>query len=132
MQCKNHPDVSAFDNCAGCAQPYCAFCLLVIAGKRYCSECVPAARKEHPIVEESRPCELADEALKCAITGVFFFGFVVGVVAIYKAIKAREIIAYNPHLTGSGKAIAAIVIGVFAIVVWVLAFILKITHPWSA
>ncbi len=78
-----------------------------------------------------RPCEMADEALKCAITGVFFFGFVVGAVAIYKALKAREIMAYNPHLTGSGKAIAAIVIGAFGILVWILAVILKITHPWS-
>jgi hypothetical protein len=132
MRCKNHPDVLAIDSCAGCGQPYCAFCLLVVGGKRYCNVCAVTARKELPVVEQaSRPCQLADEALKYAIAGIFCFGVVVGPIAIYKAREAKKMIAHYPHLTGAGKANAAIVIGIFGIAVWTLAFVLRIIHPSS-
>jgi hypothetical protein len=132
MRCKNHPDVQALDGCARCAEPYCYACLLVIGGKRYCSQCEPTARKEQPVGQAaSRPCRLADEALNYSIAGIFFFGTVLGAIAIYKALEAKKIIARNPHLTGAGKANAAIVIGSFGIVLWPLAYILKIIYSSS-
>jgi hypothetical protein len=101
--------------------------LLVVGGKRYCSVCAVTARNELPVAEQAtRPCELADEALKYAIAGIFFFGTVLGAIAIYKALEAKKIMAYHPYLTGAGKANAAIVIGIFGIVLWPLALILKI------
>lgn len=76
-----------------------------------------------------RPCELADQALQYAIASIFCFGVVVGPIAIYKAREAKKIIARNPHLSGTGKANAAIAIGIFGIALWMAAFIYKFARP---
>ena len=121
MQCKNHADIPAVDRCVGCAEPFCADCLVEVSGQRYCGSCkVLVLQGRHFVFEEGTvPCKEANEALTYAIISFFCCGMVLGPVAIAKAHKARELIAADPKLTGSGKATAAMVIGIVALVLWV-------------
>ena len=73
------------------------------------------------------PCKEADEALKYAIaavfTSLFCIGAVIGPIAIVKGTKARQMIAANPYLVGSGKATAAIIIGTLSFLFSIFAII---------
>jgi hypothetical protein len=83
-----------------------------------------ALRGAPPMVEEATiPCKEADEALKYAIVGLFCCGIILEPVAISKAMKARQMMALNPRLTGSGKATAALIIAIIGFLLWILAFI---------
>ena len=53
-----------------------------------------------------------------AIVGFFVFGLILGVVAISLSRKAKKAIETDPRLGGSGKATAAMVIGIIDIVAW--------------
>jgi hypothetical protein len=126
MQCKNHPDVAAVDRCSGCAEAFCPDCLLEIQGRKYCGACkTMALRGGKPMIAEEAtiPCKEADEALKYAIIGIFCCGIILEPVAISKALKARKMIQMNPQLTGSGKCTAALIIGLVALLLWVLGVI---------
>jgi hypothetical protein len=129
MECKNHPEVTAVDRCAGCAESFCNDCLVEIHGQKYCGACkTMALRGATPMVEEATmPCKEAGEALTYAIISLFCFGFILGPIAISKALKAKKMMAMNPRLTGSGKATAAIIIGIVGLVVWVLSLIARVT-----
>ena len=127
MQCKNHPNVTAVDRCDGCAEPFCADCLVELQGKKYCGSCKIMAVQGQPIVEEAMlPCKKASEALKYAIIGIFCFGIILEPIAISKALKARKMIEANPRLTGSGKANAALIIGIVSLILWVISIIARI------
>ena len=130
MQCKNHPTVPAVDRCAGCAEPFCNECLVEIHGQKYCGSCKVMALRGQPVVAEEAtvPCKEANEALTYAIVSLFCFGFILGPVAISKASKARKMIELNPRLAGSGKATAATIIGVVALVLWVLGLISRVSR----
>ena len=130
MQCKNHPVVPAVDRCAGCAEPFCNDCLVEIHGQKYCASCKVMALRGQPVVAEGAtvPCKEANEALTYAIVSLFCFGFILGPVAISKASKARKMIELNPRLAGSGKATAATIIGVVALVLWVLGLISRVSR----
>jgi hypothetical protein len=125
MQCKNHPEITAVDRCAGCAEPFCGDCLVELHGQKYCGSCKTLAlRGAPPIAEESTiPCKEAGEALTYAIVGIFCFGIILEPVAIIKALKAKKMIQMNPRLTGSGKVTAAFIIAGFALLLWVLYII---------
>jgi hypothetical protein len=127
MQCNNHPDVTAADRCAGCAEPFCGDCLVEIHGQKYCGACkVMTLSKELPIPGEGTiPCKEANEAMTYAIIAFFCFGFVLGPVAISKAVAAKRLIEADARLSGWGKANAAIVLASTATILWVLGFISK-------
>lgn len=129
MQCKNHPSVAAVDRCAGCAEPFCGDCLVEIQGKKYCASCKTMALKGPPIIAEGAtiPCKEASDALTYSIVGLFCFGIVLGPVAISKALKAKKMIAENPRLTGSGKATAALIIGIVSLALWLLSIIARVS-----
>lgn len=130
MQCKNHPAVPATDRCAGCAEPFCNQCLVEIQGQKYCGVCKVMALKG-PVVmadEATIPCKEAGEALTFAILSLFCFGFIFGPMAISKASKAKNMMALNPRLTGSGKATAATIIGIIGLVFWVLGLVLRVSN----
>jgi hypothetical protein len=79
-----------------------------------------------PVIEEaSLPCKQADEALKYAIIGIFCFGIILEPMAISKALKAKKMTEANPRLTGSGKATAALIIGIVSLVLWVIGLIAR-------
>lgn len=132
MQCKNHPEAVAVDRCAGCAEPFCSDCLVDIQGQKYCGSCkTMALRGGAPIVEEATiPCKEANEALTYSIVGIFCFGIILEPIAISKALKARKMMQLNPRLSGSGKATAALIIGIVALVLWVIGMIGRFSR-WS-
>jgi hypothetical protein len=127
MQCKNHPQITAVDRCAGCAEPFCSDCLVDIQGQKYCGSCkTMALRGGSPIVEEATiPCKEANEALTYAIVGIFCFGIILEPIAISKALKAKKMIELNPRLSGSGKATAALIIAIVALALWVLGMVAR-------
>ena len=64
----------------------------------------------------------ATVALVLAIIGIFVFGIILGPIAIYMGSRARGDIDYSQgHLTGRGRATAAIVLGVIEVVLWAVA-----------
>jgi hypothetical protein len=133
MQCKNHPEVAAVDRCAGCAEPFCPDCLVDIQGQKYCGSCkTMALRGGPPILEEATlPCKEANEALTYSIIGIFCFGIILEPIAISKALKAKKMISLNPRLAGSGKATAALIIGIVGLVLWILGMISRISSIGS-
>ncbi len=72
------------------------------------------------------PNATANEAMKMAIIGFFCVGFVLGPVAIVKAVNARKEIQENIMLTGWGKANAALVLGIVVTLINVLNFVGKV------
>ena len=129
LECKNHPGVSAVARCAGCAEAFCNDCLVELYGQKYCGSCKVMAVEGQPMIEEATlPCPEAGEALKYAIIGIFCFGIILEPIAISKALKAKRMMDANPRLTGSGKATAALVIGIVALVLWVLGIIARISQ----
>lgn len=128
MECKNHPGVQAIDRCAGCAEAFCQNCLVDIQGQKYCGGCKVMAVKGAPMLEEATlPCKEAKDALIMAIIGLFCCGIILGPMAIAKGLKAKKMIEKNPRLTGSGKATAAIAIGIIGLVVFVLGIIIRVS-----
>ncbi len=126
MQCKNHPGASAVDRCAGCAEPFCADCLVELHGEKYCGSCkVMAVQGRPPAAAPTIPCKEADDALKYAIIGIFCFGIILEPMAISKALKAKKMMSLNPNLSGSGKATAALVIGIVGLGLWILGLIAR-------
>lgn len=128
MECKNHAGVEAVSRCTGCAEAFCDNCLVEVKGQKYCAECKQMAISGTlPQMEEGTiPCKEAGEALKYAIIGIFCFGIILGPVAISKALKAKKMIEKNPDLTGSGKATAALIIGIIVVILWVIGMISRI------
>jgi len=119
MNCHNHPDVLASATCAGCAEPFCADCVVNLRGAVYCGSCKTMAVTTAP-PPALIPCQEANTALKYAIVGIFCFGIVCGPYAISKALTARKLIAANPSLSGKGRADAALVIGIVVTALWAL------------
>ncbi len=126
MQCKNHPATPAVDRCAACAESFCGNCLVDIQGQKYCGACKVVAVQGQPVAEgATMPCKEAGQALTCAIVGLFIFGIVMEPIAISKALKARKMMDLNPRLTGSGKANAALMIGIVGLILWVVGLIAR-------
>ncbi|UCG85627.1 MAG: DUF4190 domain-containing protein [Gemmatimonadota bacterium] len=128
MECKHHLGVEAVDRCAGCSEAFCSDCLVEIQGRSYCSECkIMAVRDGAPPIPEGqmKPCKEAGEALTFAIVGIFCLGIILEPIAISKALKAKRLIEADPRLTGSGKATAALTIGIIALVFWVLGILAR-------
>ncbi|MBL7220657.1 MAG: hypothetical protein ISS69_11130 [Phycisphaerae bacterium] len=129
MGCKNHPNVVAADRCAGCAESFCQDCLVDIGGQKYCGSCKVMALQGRPVAAAATtPCKEADEALKYAIIGIFCFGIILEPMAIAKALKAKNLINASPNLTGSGKANAALIIGIVGLILWVLGLFMRISQ----
>lgn len=129
MQCKNHPEVAAVDRCAGCAEPFCSNCLVEVQGQKYCGSCKVMAVSGQTMVEEvTLPCKEADESLKYSLIGIICFGIILEPIAIVKALKAKKMIDANPRLTGSGKATAALIIGIVSLILWVIGMIARFSE----
>jgi hypothetical protein len=111
----------AVGRCAGCAEEFCGNCLVNIQGQQYCGACkVMALGGKMPVAAAaaneaaSIPCPAAKEAVMLAIVGFLCFGFVLGPIAIVKALTAKKLIAADPRLQGAGMATAGLVLGIFS------------------
>ena len=86
------------------------------------------AVQDAPVPEQAMiPCKEAKEALIWAIVGIFICGIILGAVAIVKAAKAKELIANNPRLSGSGQATAAMIIGIIAVILHVAGVLINVS-----
>jgi hypothetical protein len=130
MECRNHAAAPATDRCAGCMEPFCPNCLVTVKGRSYCASCKVMAVREGAVVFDqlSEECKEANEALKYAIIGIFCLGIILEPIAISKALAAKKMMAANPNLTGSGKATAALVIGIIGLVLWLVGVIARVSH----
>ena len=127
--CKNHPNVPAVARCEGCHELFCDNCLVTVQDRDYCGDCKVMAVREAPLLEDRLiPCPEAGEALKYAIIGIFCFGIILEPIAISKALKAKKLMEMNPNLTGAGKATAALVIAVVALILWVLGLFVRLSE----
>jgi hypothetical protein len=61
---------------------------------------------------------MARSALIYAIVGIFFFGPILGGVAIKRAMQARDQLRNDPRYSGEGLAMAAAVVGVIDVLLW--------------
>ena len=131
MNCIKHPAVVAAVACSACAEPFCESCLVTVKGQKYCAECKNSAIKGDAVVANQGPagvCEEAGEALKYAIIGIFCFQPILGPISIAKALKAKSLIKANPRLEGSGKATAALIIGIIDLLLGIVGIILKVAE----
>lgn len=118
----------AADRCAGCAEAFCGVCLVEVSGQKYCGGCkvLVVQGKNFTLPEAMRPCPEAKEALICAVLGIIpCLGLVLSIMALRKAGKAKQAMADDPQLTGSGKANAAIVTAVIFLAITVFGMILR-------
>lgn len=70
----------------------------------------------------------AKSALICGIIGLFCFGFILGIIALVQGIQARAMLSRAGQPTGT--AIAGIVLGIIALVVWAGGMLLWIPFMW--
>ncbi len=132
MSCKNHPQAQATARCAGCAESFCANCVVEADGQVYCGACkIMAVRSPHAVLENlgiSTMCREATTALIWSILAAMglllpFLGWIFGGIGISHASKARQKIALNPNLAGRTQATVATIVGWSMIALSVLNFI---------
>lgn len=116
------------DRCTGCAEPFCGDCLVEIHGQKYCGACKVLAIKGDLDVEDepTLPCKVANEALICAIAGMFICGIILSPLALVKAVEARKLIAADSRLQGSGKVTVAVIIAVIALIFAIINIISRV------
>jgi hypothetical protein len=69
----------------------------------------------------------ATTALVISIVGIFVLGLVLGALAVYMGVRARGDIEYSQgQLTGTGRATAAVIIGILEILAWVIGAVIVI------
>jgi len=121
--CSRHAGVEAAVRCAGCRKPYCDNCVVELRGETYCGPCKNRKVRERLFIPAyKKPAE----ALRYAIVGIVCCGIVLEPVAIYKACTALGEIRRNPLLPGKGMAIAALIIGIGVVGLWVLAILFHV------
>lgn len=121
--CRVHAGTAATANCAACAESFCGDCLVTVKAKPYCNDCKMSA-----LPEDAGPktlCTEANEALKYAVVSLFCFAFIIGPMAMLKAVKAKQLIAADARLGGAGRANAALVIGLLNTIVGVLSLVMR-------
>lgn len=131
MQCKNHPGVAAMDRCTGCAEAFCANCLVEIQGRRYCGSCKVLAVQggAPPVVSQpTRTCKAATESLILSIVGLICCGIILEPWALAKASNAKKEIDANPNLGGRGMATAAQVIAIIGLILWVIGMVIRLSQ----
>jgi len=125
--CKNHPGIQALDRCTDCMGAFCSDCLTVIGDDKYCDSCNSVIFRE----EVTLPCKEASDAFKIAIIGLFIIAIILEPIAILKALKAKKMINANPRLTGSGKATAALIIGIIRLLLEIFLILVVSIHNYN-
>lgn len=78
---------------------------------------------------KQKAIKAAKDALVAAIVGIFCFGIILGPVAIYRARKAKEVLA--PGEEGYGNATAAEIIGWIVVALYVIAICVQVINVLS-
>ncbi len=122
--CMNHPGAEATATCQGCLKAFCADCVVDLRGQVFCGKC---KNRQVRTTTQSGNFTLPSEALKYAIIGIFCFGIILEPIAIIKASQALSQIGRDPSLPGKGTAIAALVVGIAMLVLWIIGIIVRVT-----
>src|SRR5438045_8568096 len=107
VACQTHPTVAAVDRCAGCAEPFCANCLVELYGAQYCGSCKVMALKGQPMPEIGNvPCKEATTALTMSIISLFLLfcpiiGAILAGLSVAQAPKAAPLLNVDPGHTGN-------------------------------
>lgn len=118
--CSRHAGVEAVVRCSECRKPYCDNCVVELRGEPYCGPCKNRKVRERLFLPAyKKPAD----ALKYAIVGIVCCGIILEPIAIYKAWTALAEIRRNPSLPGKGMAVAALIIGICVIGLWVLVIL---------
>ncbi len=87
---------------------------------RYCKQ-APTPDGVYRGPKENAPGAVA--SLVCGIIGIFICGIVLGIIAIVNANKAKRTIGSDPRYGGAGMAQAGLILGIIAIILNVIYFI---------
>jgi hypothetical protein len=71
-------------------------------------------------------CKEANQAFILAVVGSVAFGLILEPIALARAIRAHQILAKNPALSGSAKATATMILASVLLAVSVMALLLRI------
>jgi hypothetical protein len=133
--CRNHPQMAAAGRCAGCAEDYCASCMVTLHGQTYCGSCkymaldggTPSAVATAREAQE-RPLPAVNQAFSTGLVGYVFgtigcfyvAGIICGVIAIQKGVRAKGELGQMPSRMARFKTTAAIVFGSLGILMNIL------------
>src|SRR5881394_4558745 len=129
VACQTHPTVAAVDRCAGCAEPFCANCLVELYGQHYCGSCKVMALKGQPMPEIGNvPCKEATTALTMSIISLFLlFCPIIGAIlagsSLAQAQMAAQLFNVDPRLTGKERMRAARIIAIIALILAVILWV---------
>jgi hypothetical protein len=134
MHCGNHPEEAAAARCAGCAESFCADCLVEIHGQHYCGDCKVMTVTRRPAVLDQQGalalCGEARDALIYSCLGVLCFIF--AIIGASKASTARQLLASNRRLAGHELAQAARIIAWMFLGYWGVSILLTMVANLSA
>jgi len=128
--CKHHTDTAAVGRCTGCAEAFCADCLVEVHHRYYCAECkwLPVNTKVFH-EEATEPSPEANLAFGLAIFGVVvslllaasgyihYAAFLIPILTISTANHARQRMNEHPQYTGFGKMLAAMLLSIISLLV---------------
>jgi hypothetical protein len=109
---------------AAAACPHCK--VLLPLGTAVCPACKQVTTPDGIYHGFRRNCPRAVSALVLGIVGIFVCGVILGIIAIHQSVKAKEEIAADPTMKGEGMATAGLVLGIVALVGWVIFLIVRL------
>lgn len=124
--CINHPAIEETVECGGCNRPFCEQCVVQILGRQLCGECKTTALQgafqrpaAHPLAVISLAVPVAGYLLCVPIPITSTLGLWLG----WRVLRELEL---QPHLSGRGPALAALVVSGSTLATWVIALIATI------
>jgi len=130
--CAVHPQNASVVACSRCGDFICEVCRIKIEGKDLCPRCFEHGVDKAELVTVKRQFRTADMALGLGILSIpggcllSYFAAFLGLIAVGIGIQALLKINKQPALGGKGKAVAGIVLGSIAFVLWVSIFLVFI------
>ncbi|UCH95799.1 MAG: DUF4190 domain-containing protein [Candidatus Aminicenantes bacterium] len=107
--------------------PMCGETIKATALKcRYCGEYLDKSLKEEKT--QLGVLKEAKDSLTYAIVGIFCFGIILGPVAVFKGIKALNMIQEEPRYEGKGKATAGIIIGGIVTLLYIVGILVRLSE----
>ena len=121
--CAAHPDQPAWAVCERCGDFMCVHCLWLVEGRQYCSACLEILRGRGSLESAQQTFLLLPRAALCWAVFSMLWWWLPGaavfpaLIAVWLGIRALRRIQRKPDLPGRGLAMAAILTGVFSVIV---------------
>jgi hypothetical protein len=119
--CVNHPAAETLQTCQDCGRPFCDRCLVTLMGTQRCETCKEAAVRGVSVRPARHP--LAAMSLVIPVAGYFLCLPIpiTSAVGLWLGRKVLRDLERQPHLSGRGAALAAIVVSGGTLVTWMIA-----------